>query len=349
MILPAPSSAGGSGGSSAHAADVARDLDGEPLTATWLSTAIAGAPGRIAAYAAPEATAVRYLMSDAVRLVLTPAEGVHAEPMPASVFYKRVVMADLAHVRLKAASAPFKLARHMRSYAVEAAFLSSAAPDVLERRGGVRLSRPYHVATTAGGGGSARGEGGSAPPAASAAAASAAAAAAMATSGAPLPLNDCRWGLLLADFSPADGWAQAGLLDAPQLKGVLTLLARVHGFFWVSPSPDGSASNGGTGGDDHSHGLGGLVWEQGTYWAPGRQSPVTPASLADAWSATVARFDSAGESLWAAVPPGTPLKPDAYGEALGGVAAQVAAAVHGGRGARCLLHGDAKAANFFLP
>lgn len=273
MILPAPSSAGGSGGSSAHAADVARDLDGEPLTATWLSTAIAGAPGRIAAYAAPEATAVRYLMSDAVRLVLTPAEGVHAEPMPASVFYKRVVMADLAHVRLKAASAPFKLARHMRSYAVKAAFLSSAAPDVLERRGGVRLSRPYHVATTAGGGGSARGEGGSAPPAASAAAASAAAAAAMATSGAPLPLNDCRWGLLLADFSPADGWAQAGLLDAPQLKGVLTLLARVHGFFWVSPSPDGSASNGGTGGDDHSHGLGGLVWEDRKSTRPELQSP----------------------------------------------------------------------------
>lgn len=348
IVPPSPSAAGGSCDGGGHAADVARDLDGEPLTAAWLSTVIAGAPGRLTAYAAPEATAVRYLMSDAVRLVLMPAGGVHTDPLPASVFFKRVVMADLAHVRLKAASAPFKLARDMRSYAVEAAFLSSAAAEALERRGGVRLARPYHVTTTAGGQEGAGGAEGGATPATPAAAASAAAAAAMASSGAPLPLADCRWGLLLVDYSPADGWAQAGLLDGPQLKGVLTLLAQVHGFFWVSPSPDGSVGNGGTGGVDNRHGLDGLVWEQGTYWAPGRQSPVTPTSLADAWSATAARFDAAGEPLWAAVPPGTTLKPEAYGEALGGVAAEVAAAVHGGQGARCLLHGDAKAANFFF-
>lgn len=347
-VVPPPSTAGVSGDCGGHAADVARDLDGEPLTAEWLSTVIAGAPGLLAAYAAPESTAVRYLMSDAVRLVLMPAEGVHVDPLPASVFYKRVVMADLAHVWLKAASAPFKIARDMRSYAVEAAFLSSTAAEALERRGGVRLSRPYHVATTAGGQGGVGGAQGGVTLATPAAAASAAAAAAMASSGAPLSLADCRWGLLLADYSPADGWAQAGLLDGPQLKGVLTLLAQVHGFFWASPSPDGPVANGGTGGGGNSHGLDGLVWEQGTYWAPGRQSPVTPASLADAWSATAARFDAAGESLWAAVPPGTPLKPEAYGEALGGVAAEVAAAVHGGQGARCLLHGDAKAANFFF-
>lgn len=343
VTVPSPPAVGGGDNGGGHAADVARDLDGEPLTAAWLSTVIAGAPGRIVAYAAPEATAVRYLMSDAVRLMLMPSDGVHAGSLPTSVFFKRVVMADLDHVRLKAASAPFKLARDMRSYAVEAAFLSSAAAEALEQRGGVRLSRPYHIATTAGGRESAGGvrEGTAAP----AIPAAAAAAAAMA---APLRLTDCRWGLLLADFSPADGWAQAGLLDGPQLKAVLSLLAKVHGFFWVSTVPGGSVSKNGTIDGGNHYGLDGLVWEQGSYWAPGRQSPVTPASLAAAWSSTAARFEAAGESLWAAVPPGIPLKPEAYGEALGGVAAEVAAAVHGGRGTRCLLHGDAKAANFFF-
>ena len=40
-------------------------------------------------------------------------------------------MSDLQHVQLKAKTAPRKIARDVRSYAVEAAFLNSAAVEQL--------------------------------------------------------------------------------------------------------------------------------------------------------------------------------------------------------------------------
>ena len=67
-------------------------------------------------------------MSDGCRLALEYAEGGgDAAQRPASLFYKRVVMGDLAAARTKALAAPKKLRRDVRSYAVEAAFLGSRA------------------------------------------------------------------------------------------------------------------------------------------------------------------------------------------------------------------------------
>ena len=120
-----------------QAADIARDLDGEPLTAAGLADGV-GAP--VAAYAAPEAGAFRGLMSEAVRLLLQP-DGA-APPPPRSLFYKRVVMGDLPHTRAKAAAAPLKVARDVRSYGVEAAFLASDAAAAL-RAAGVPVVRAY--------------------------------------------------------------------------------------------------------------------------------------------------------------------------------------------------------------
>ena len=85
------------------------------------------------------------MMSDGCRLALEYAEGGgDAAQRPASLFYKRVVMGDLAAARTKALAAPKKLRRDVRSYAVEAAFLGSrACADLVAS--GVRLPRAFLV------------------------------------------------------------------------------------------------------------------------------------------------------------------------------------------------------------
>ena len=60
-------------------------------------------------YSAPEAGASRDLMSDVCRLELVWAPATPASALPASVFYKRVVIGDLAHARMKANTAPQKV------------------------------------------------------------------------------------------------------------------------------------------------------------------------------------------------------------------------------------------------
>ena len=62
---------------------------------------------RAVSYSAPEAGASRDLMSDVCRLELVWAPATSA--LPASVFYKRVVIGDLAHARMKAKTAPQKV------------------------------------------------------------------------------------------------------------------------------------------------------------------------------------------------------------------------------------------------
>ena len=105
----------------AQAVEICRDLDGRPLGADAIGAALGGAP--VSRYTAPEAGAFRGMMSDGCRLALEYAEGGgDAAQRPASLFYKRVVMGDLAAARTKALAAPKKLRRDVRSYAVEAAF-----------------------------------------------------------------------------------------------------------------------------------------------------------------------------------------------------------------------------------
>jgi 3'(2'), 5'-bisphosphate nucleotidase len=75
-----------------QATDVARDVDGEPLTAEFLSTVV---NAHVKSYSAPETYAVRYLMSDAVRLHL---KYTYPESSgPKSLFYK---VSDLASAPL---------------------------------------------------------------------------------------------------------------------------------------------------------------------------------------------------------------------------------------------------------
>ena len=62
-------------------------------------------------------------MSDAVRMHLDWKDN-SEKSMPKSLFYKRVDMQSLAHVRLKKTTAPMKIGRDVRSFYVESAFLS---------------------------------------------------------------------------------------------------------------------------------------------------------------------------------------------------------------------------------
>ena len=137
-------------------------------------------------------------MSDGCRLALEYAEGGgDAAQRPASLFYKRVVMGDLAAAHTKALAAPKKLRRDVRSYAVEAAFLGSrACADLVAS--GVRLPRAFLVEQR--------------PDEAD-------------------PIES-RFALLLQDFSPEDGWRQEGALSPPAARAALATLARLHAFFW---------------------------------------------------------------------------------------------------------------------
>jgi hypothetical protein len=65
-------------------------------------------------YSAPESSACRFMMCEAVRLQLHSQE----EKCPKSLFFKRVVMGDLEHAKLKALTQPVKMARDVKSYQV---------------------------------------------------------------------------------------------------------------------------------------------------------------------------------------------------------------------------------------
>ena len=196
----------GSSASDGHAADIARSLDGAPLQLSALAAQLDVADGALRGYAAPEGSAFRGMMSDGVRLeldwddvagrVCTAAAG-GTSCRPRSVFYKRVVMGDLASARDKALAAPFKLQRDVRSYAVEAAFLKSAACAQLASAG-VRVPLAYHADLRP-------------------------------DDTAPI---ESKFALLLTDYSPADGWSQCGMLGGTEVRSALAVLARMHAHFW---------------------------------------------------------------------------------------------------------------------
>lgn len=179
-----------------QATDITRNLDGNPITLEFLQKTISK---HITAFSAPESSAVRYLMSDACRIELkySTENGEESNSTaPQSVFFKRVVMADLPHVQLKMKTAPQKLARDVTSYQVEADFLNSA--DVARFVDtGANIARPYHVEIRKG-----------------------------------TPVIQSKFALILEDFSPKDGWKQYGLLDEGQTKAALRSLSELHAYFW---------------------------------------------------------------------------------------------------------------------
>ncbi|KAK7233687.1 inositol-1,4-bisphosphate 1-phosphatase [Aureococcus anophagefferens] len=181
-LLPGPVAGGD------HAADVARDVAGAPLAPADLEALF---PGRtLASFRAPEREAARGALSNGCRLRLTWADGGEG-----SVFYKRVVMAELPAAVKKQTTQPAKLLRDVESFRVEAAFLASAAASSFE---GVRL--PAALAST------------QVPDAAH-------------------PI-DSRFALYLRDFAPEDGWRQRNLLAGDDARRTVRALAAFHARFW---------------------------------------------------------------------------------------------------------------------
>ena len=97
-------------------ADIARDLDGEPLSPEYLSTVLGV---RVDSYECPESDAFRGLMSNGCRI--------RTQPGGDTAFYKRIEFASLKHARDKLKVAPEKLKRDVKSYEVVTSFLSSRA------------------------------------------------------------------------------------------------------------------------------------------------------------------------------------------------------------------------------
>jgi 3'-phosphoadenosine 5'-phosphosulfate (PAPS) 3'-phosphatase len=120
----------------AQAVDISRDLEGYPLTCSWLQELLMRqyhhreqqndnnnnkACWSLTGYGVPESDAVREIRSNGARLVLNwksttnnkdeeeeANNGKPPPPPPSSIFYKRVVMSDLSHARSKFVTAPHK-------------------------------------------------------------------------------------------------------------------------------------------------------------------------------------------------------------------------------------------------
>ena len=182
-------------------------LDGSPLRVSEVGRAITSTlcggdePGTLLRYSAPESTAIRGLMSDAVRLELAWGEP-SAAGMPSTAFYKRVKLGDLEYARTKAATQPMKIARDVKSAGVEAAFLACAEVTSALAAANVRVPRCFGAELR--------------PDAAD-------------------PIESA-FALVLEDFAPNNGWHQERLLDPAQARATLSALARMHATFTAAAS-----------------------------------------------------------------------------------------------------------------
>ncbi|KAK3249234.1 hypothetical protein CYMTET_41330 [Cymbomonas tetramitiformis] len=300
------------------AVDIARNLNGAPLDVEELASQLGQSPGsaRLVGYSACEAGAVRGMMSDACRLLLAwdadPEINGSRTPAapPRSVFFKRV---EPARRGARYAAAPDKLARDVKSYEVEAAWLGSAACAGLIGAG-VHVPRAFSIDTRR------------SPEA---------------------PLH-AAFSMLLEDFAEEDGWQQAGLLGEAEAEETLSLLARMHAYFWAGS--DFWQSDAGAAGKD----LEAAVWPCGAYWQPSMQPSEQMSEVAHSWTAHLASFADA----FAAAPELAQVDLASLGERLELVAEEVAAQAHPfdqrystselADSQRTMIHGDPKAANVFF-
>ena len=316
----------------AQAFDIARALDGAPLTVDYLGDEIRASLSKksaysddenenggksdipqnaLVSYSVNEDTAVRGLMSDAVRVHL---DWKDTSTMPKSLFYKRVDMQSLAHVRLKKTTAPMKIGRDVQSFYVESAFLSSNAARALHSAG-VGVPRCYASA---------------------------------------FQLNknssvDSKFALCLEDFSPEDGWYQEKSLNLEQAKSAVIALARMHAFFL----PDANYLKESEG---HIRELENAVWRSGTYWQPSMQTmDEQVANLPQRWKTYLKSFE---KNIAEHVPKTNDL--ETVGERLQKVAVaigneafpfdvdDITSVPERLRKQRTIAHGDPKAGNIFL-
>ena len=222
-----------------EAIDISRDLDGTPLDNIWIQNQIIVGKKKkedddtkLIGYSVPESEVIRGMMSNGCRIYLYWNKT--STLLPNSVFYKRVVMADLHHAQCKLQNAPHKLKRDVKSYQVETEFLSSDACQIgLRYHAGVHVPKVYAADLRP------------------------------CTSSDPAEQLNSKFAMLLEDFSSQKGWTQQWLLDEESAKAALEALAKLHAYFW----------NGSNFWTQHHEStlLEGRVWENGGYMQPALQ------------------------------------------------------------------------------
>ncbi|CAB9527927.1 3'(2'),5'-bisphosphate nucleotidase 1 [Seminavis robusta] len=255
------------GTTGAQAIDISRDIDGHPLTRTWLEEHIlqhqeeGNKKWTLKGFAVPESDAVRGLMSNGARLVLDwastdDAGSSNCKSPPSTVFYKRVVMSDLAHARAKLASAPHKVTRDVHSYQVETNFLDSrACQEGLIHEAGVHVCDCY-------------GSSKEIPP--------------NATS--PRQQLESRFSMTLEDFNEKDGWYHEWLLEEKSCRAVLKALANMHAYFWTGSNF--WKKEGGKVGQELEE----VVWPNGGYMQPALQGYGQLEKVAVGWTNRLPTF-----------------------------------------------------------
>lgn len=301
---------------SAQAMDLARDLNGIPFTVSQVEDQmkLAGHRGKLKAYSVPDGKAWRGMMSQGGRFLLE-WEASESE-LPASLFYKRVVMSDLSHARDKLKNAPHKLIRDVKSYQVETSFLTSNACKSLIKDTGIHINSVY---------------GSDLRP--------------IDEKFGPKALLESRFSVFLEDFSSDRGWTQQWLLDEEATKASLRTFAKFHGYFWT-----GSrfwSEKGGKLGEE----LDNCVWENGGYMQPKLQGFDQFENVAKVWEQ---RYPTFKEQL-ANIDEISGANLSDLGSRLQEIVAEVGEKAHpfatkdeSFQRYRTLIHGDPKQANLFF-
>eukprot|EP00934_Nitzschia_sp_Nitz4_P006016 Nitzschia sp. Nitz4//scaffold131_size63436//25536//27848//NITZ4_006272-RA/size63436-processed-gene-0.116-mRNA-1//-1//CDS//3329535259//6006//frame0 len=303
-----------------QAMDIARDLNGIPFSVEQIEQiALEGqniGEAKLKSYSVPESSAWRGLMSNGCRYYLDWEEKGDHRNLPASLFYKRVVMADLSHARDKLKTAPHKLVRDVKSYQVENLFLTGDACKAFVADTGIRISRVH---------------GGDLRP--------------VPEDSRPKDQLDGRFSAFLEDFDTSNGWSQQWLLDECGAKAALRTLAKLHAYFWTG-SKFWSQENGRIAAELETS-----VWENGGYMQPKLQGYDQLSKVSSGWSGRYPTFRESLESI----PELKGANLEKLGERLEKVAAEVGDKAHpfvsspaAFKKYRTLIHGDPKQANIFF-
>jgi 3'-phosphoadenosine 5'-phosphosulfate (PAPS) 3'-phosphatase len=308
-----------------QAIDIARDLDGIPFRLEYIQQLLQDEnPNNLAlrSYSVPESDAWRGMMSNGVRIRLDwqTTDAMQDAQQPSSdIFYKRIVMADLAHARDKLKSAPHKLVRDVKSYQVETSFLTSDACRYLTREAGLNLNKVLRSDLR------------------------------------PTPADrgpkgqlHSRFSIFLEYFQESEGWKHQWLLDEEATKAALGELATMHAYFWQG-SQFWKKEDGKLGRELES-----IVWPNGGYMQPQLQGMEQLEKVHSGWEA---RYPTFRDDL-ANVEELKDADIASLGKRLESVASNVGQRAHPFSEQndatneflkyRTFIHGDPKQANFFF-
>jgi len=244
---------------------------------------------------------------EAVRGLMSNGCRIHLQPSGDSAFYKRIVFEHLDHARAKMKTAPHKLVRDVKSYKVETSFLASKACTQVITKAGLKIPKCYDANL-------------------------------MPNDSNPI---ESKFSVLLEDFAPSDGWSQRWLLQSDaEAKATLTVLAKMHAFFWHGSSfwEDGDAAG------ELEEG----VWESASYVQPKLQTLNQCKDVAKGWATSKlkCRKELESKDYW-----------DNLGERLESVAEENGRLAHpfavdaiskSYEKYRTFTHGDPKQANLFF-